>query len=73
MNRSKVGSSISQSRVGKDRSVMVGGASRTTLTSSSRRSQIALDSKAENRLGGKGHAIQVRAGLKIHRGYWEVT
>ena len=61
MNHSKVGSSISKSRVGKDRTVMVGGASRTTLTSSSRRSQIALDSKAENRLGAKGHGIQVRA------------
>ena len=64
MNQSKVGSSMSKSRVGggANRSVMVGGASRTTL-SSSRRSQIGIDTKAENKLGGGRvhHAIQVKA------------
>ncbi|XP_022089217.1 WD repeat-containing protein 78-like [Acanthaster planci] len=60
-NRSKLTSQASQSRLinpaSKDRSLAVGGASRTTLTSSSRKSQLALDSKTEQRLGGKINAM----------------
>ncbi|XP_038068064.1 dynein intermediate chain 4, axonemal-like [Patiria miniata] len=56
-NRSKLASQASQSRLinasKADRSLTVGVASRTTLTSSSRKSQLALDSKTEQRFGGK--------------------
>ncbi|XP_033637142.1 WD repeat-containing protein 78-like [Asterias rubens] len=54
-NRSKLlTSQLSQSRLNaKDRSVTVGVASRTTLNSSSRKSQVALDNKVGHGFGGK--------------------
>ncbi|XP_072173395.1 dynein axonemal intermediate chain 4-like [Diadema setosum] len=58
-NRSKISGSTSQNRIGKERNVTLGVGSRTTL-SSSRKSQVGIDSKTEHhRLGGKILNIQV--------------
>lgn len=60
INRSKVASSVSQSRLFKDKNVTIGLGSRTTLNSSTRKSQTGIDSKLDSKTGLKVQtAVQV--------------